>query len=216
MARTLICAQSPALYATQKLASSRADFFISTSTLAHFVCNPVLKGMDAIYRVTCHNGRLQASKFGCDRRLDCFPIGSHQRHLAFADKLVIIERTDAERRAAPSYLLDPARHADGRPWRNRTTMLDANAAPDDNLRVVVDVLLHLLDADRLDDRDEVPGRNALDQRVSVGHAVRQPGEQRPCRLVRGNDVDFGEADLADQFVIHGWRGLEPGARTTKP
>jgi hypothetical protein len=30
--------------------------------------------------------------------------------------------------------------------------------------------------------------------------------------MRGNDVDFGEADLADRFVIHGWQGLMPAAR----
>lgn len=91
----------------------------------------------------CQNGRLQTAKLGRDRRLDRLPISSHQRHLAFADKFVIIERPDAERRAAPSHLLDPARHADGRTWRDRTTVLDANAAPDDDLDVGVDVLLSL-------------------------------------------------------------------------
>ena len=119
-----------------------------------------------------HDGWLQTAKLGCDRRLDCLPIDGHQRHLAFADEFVFIERPNAEGRAASSHLLDPARYADGRTWRDRTTVLDANAKPDDNLGVGVDVLLHLSDADRLDNGDEVPGGKTLDQRVGVGHAMR--------------------------------------------
>lgn len=138
-----------------------------------------------------------------DTRLDAGPRHCHQRDGPVEYEFVVVMCLDAECRTALAETLDRSTQSQTcRRW-NGAEMLDMHSAPYDHLHRRVDVQLHFADADGLDNRDQVSGRQTFDQRLRVFAAMRQPREQRPCRLVMRHRIGFFKTNFADALLIHG-------------
>ena len=144
-----------------------------------------------------------------DLRLECAAIGSHKRHTTLADQFKRIMGAHIECHASGSQSFNPTRKTNLCARRYRSTVFQVNAAAHDNLSFVVNVPLHFLDADRFDDGYEISRSDALNERLSVTTPMRQLREQRAGGLMRRNDIDLVEGDLADALMVHGSGRLAP-------
>ena len=63
--------------------------------------------------------------------------------------------------------------------------------------------LHLSDANRFNNGNQVAGCQAFDQFGCVVASMRKPGKQGPCRLLWRHAVSFFKEYFADALMVHG-------------
>ena len=95
-----------------------------------------------------------------------------QGDLALTADFVIVVHLNAKCCAAFAKSLHPSAQAQTSARRDGGPMLDANHAPDHDFREVVDMALHLADANRFSHGHQVPGCQTLDQSLRIRASMR--------------------------------------------
>ena len=150
-----------------------------------------------------------------DARLHLSPLHSHQRDSGFADDFVRIVGLNAECCASISHPFEPSAQPQGRPWRDRPSMVDTDRTADHHFSGGIDVLLHLTNAKGFDHRDQVSGCQTFDQSLRIPASVRKPREKRLRCLIGRHGVGLFKEYLADALVIHGVSGWWSKARSAR-
>ena len=141
-------------------------------------------------------------------RLHRRPLCRDQRDGTLANDFVVIGHLDAKRRASLSKPFNPPSQLQRRSWWDRSLVLQLDRPSHHYFGDGVHVLLHLTDADGLNDCDQVPGRQAFDQSLRVIASMRKPGKQCSRRLLGRHAVGFFKGYFTNALVIHGyfWKG----------
>ncbi len=146
----------------------------------------------------------KCTKLHSDSRFHRRPLCRDQRDRALTNDFVVIGNLNAKRCTSFAQPFHPPAQLQRRSRRDRPLVLQLDRPAHHHFGGGVYMLLHLADADGLNDCDQVPGRQTFNQSLRVIASVRKPGKQCPCRLLGRHAIGFFKGYFTNALVIHGY------------